>query len=174
MSDKNQPGTSAGKRGIYSPTDKVPQIIINRKLVNHAKFVKYLKQLLDGDRFRQAYKVSTVNDFSMDREAHRRICVSFREDKVKRSVLKAAPNMDVKEIKRELAAGGHTPADVFPLKDKKSYAYSYLINFPLANNIGEVRKISFINYVKVTWERYAKRSGCTQCFRCHKFGHIVG
>lgn len=40
---------SAAKQGSSKASDKIPPIIINKKLVNHDNFVTYLEQLLDGE-----------------------------------------------------------------------------------------------------------------------------
>lgn len=76
--------------------------------------------------------------------------------------MKDASKMNTRDIKRELAKKDHELLGVFPLMNKKPYSFSYPLTYPLTTNMGEVAKIKTLGYLRVTWERSARKTGLTQ------------
>lgn len=53
-----------------------------------------------------------------------------RENRAKKIVLKAAPNMDVEDIKKDLTGKGIKVNNCIKMKSKNPYSFSYLITGP--------------------------------------------
>lgn len=86
-------------------------------------------------------------------------------------MLKAAPEMNINEIKEQLQGKKIEVKEFIKLRGKNSTSYSYLITTTKETNIGEVKKIRDIGNMMVKWETFQKKRNYAQCYRCQRFGH---
>lgn len=96
-----------------------------------------------------------------------------KETKMKKIALKGLYSMDDLEIKELLASFDVVPEDIKPLKLRYGNIL-YILYFK--NNsikLGDLRKIEYINRVRVYWEFFENRRHniLPQCRNCQMFGH---
>lgn len=78
--------------------------------------------------------------------------------------------MNLDELKTSLQANKIQPQEIVPLKGR-GMSYSYLLKVSKDVAINDVKKVDSLDNLKVSWERYARRSDYTQCYNCQRFGH---
>lgn len=160
----------------------VPPIIINTPVNDYKKFIESIQKTLGHNNFsiklnRNSSKLLTnsnedrmklLNDF--EREGLECHTFTPTDQKTKKIVLKAAPGLNAEQLALTLREQNVTPTDVLPLRGKFQ-SHSYLITLPKTAKLDEVRKVDSLENLKVTWERYNRKSDYTQCHRCQAFGH---
>lgn len=162
----------------------IPPITITDRLGNYNQFNEEVKKILGHSDFYTRFNsnmtaklyLKTNNDHNKMIEDFKRNDIGFytqtkNEDKTKKIVLKAAPGMDIEDIKDDLEELGHKVIEVISLKSRQNQSRSYLISFPMETNIGQIKMIQNIGNLRIQWERYNKKNNWTQCRRCQKFGH---
>lgn len=179
----NDNQTSSTSKAPPKPV-KIPPIILNGALNDYTSFIDFLKKLLKHNNFHVAFNATAVRIHTRSKEDHNLVCeklfkdgkafhtFSYRDEKVKKMVMKAAPNMNVKEIQDELEQ--HETVEVIsvvPLRGRAAINFSYLITFKSTTELGKVLEISNIQHLRIHWERYVRRTNYAQCFRCQQLGH---
>lgn len=161
----------------------IPPIIIAGALGDYKMMCETIKKVLGNDNFRiyANTKETKINVFiEEDRtkllnglKADKVPCHSYalRSERTKKIVLKAAPNMNVQEIKEELTERGIQIKNCTKLKSKNPYSFSYLVTMDINENLNNVKKVTNVGYCKAKWETFNKSKRYTQCFRCQQFGH---
>lgn len=86
-------------------------------------------------------------------------------------MLKAAPNLDVSELKEQLRQQNIDVTECIRMKGRGDLSYSYLISTSKETNIGDIKKIQSIDHLRVKWEIYRKKKTYAMCHRCQRFGH---
>ncbi|CAH1114814.1 unnamed protein product [Psylliodes chrysocephalus] len=96
-----------------------------------------------------------------------------REDKIKKIVLKAAPGLDLEDLKEELEFEGVEVVSIINLRSRSENveSHSYQLCVKKETNLRDVYKIRHVQNTRVKWETYAKKNKITQCYRCQQFGH---
>lgn len=90
--------------------------------------------------------------------------------KLRKIVLKAAPGLNTEQLAWTLKDHNITPTEVLLLRGKFTL-HSYLITLSKTAKLEEIRQVDNLENLKVTWERYNRKSDYTQCHRCQAFGH---
>lgn len=127
-----------------------PPIVLTNCTINYSTLCVELSQILENKNFRIHYNKNQTKIFTNDNTEHSKVCSSFkandisfhtfaaREDRTKKIVLKAAPGMDVEDIKSELQEREVQIKNCIKLKGKNEEAsYSYLITTPKEENVGD-------------------------------------
>jgi len=57
------------------------------------------------------------------------------------------------------------------MKGSSEKSNSFLITMDNKINTKDLYKIKELDHVKITWQKFNKKSNITQCHRCQKFGH---
>lgn len=126
----------------------------------HNCFKIFTNSLEDYDRLKREFKNIEYYTFTL------------KNNKIKKLVLKAAPNMNVNSIQEKLIANNINVLSCVNLKSTKNRnSYSYLVSFPNETDLHTVKKIEFIGRIHFKWETYFKKDNISQCHRCQSFGH---
>lgn len=180
--DDANPSTQASEE---TPKKKlwIPPVIIPGTLDDYKMMCDTIKKVTGNDNFR-IYANSKETKIQVFTEEDRNKLTAglktddvphhtyaTRNERTKKIVLKAAPNMDVQEIRDELAQKGLLIKNCTKLKSKNPYSFSYLITTDITENLNNIKKVSNIGYCKAKWETFNKSRRYTQCFRCQQFGH---
>lgn len=93
--------------------------------------------------------------------------------KLRKFVLTGLPHSDMTEIKDDMTSQGLTPFEVTELKTKySSFTALYKVVFTTNVKMIDLKKIKFINHVKVNWRNFYQQSrGPTLCTSCNLYGH---
>lgn len=84
-------------------------------------------------------------------EAHADFHTYLRaENRYKKSVLKAAPNMELKDIKTGVSEYNVDIKEIVPLRRRSDALFSWLITLPREAQINDIKKMNKIGNVKVT------------------------
>lgn len=163
---------------------RVPPIILPKPIGDYGTFCQQVRNVIGGQDFTVRHNAKNTKIFVSSIAAAETLMQSLKKDEVefythptrdetvKRIVMKAAPNMDVNDIKEELMDQNYDIRDVKCLRGKQQNPYSYLITVAKSVNIGDLkRKVNRVGYTGVRWQTYSKRSGWSQCHRCQLFGH---
>nr|CAH7739631.1 unnamed protein product [Callosobruchus chinensis] len=93
-------------------------------------------------------------------------------DKFKKIVMKAAPNMNIGDMKEDLSKKNINVKECISLKSKTSnQSRSYLITVPHTINMQDITKINAVSNIKVQWQRFSKKHNYSQCYKCQRYGH---
>lgn len=186
--DESQAGPSNIEETTRDPptrrkTTWIPPIVIKQQVVDYKKFTTDIQGILGHTRFQLKFLRDSVKIFTDTHEEHEKLVqelrdteVDFyshprREEKLKKIVLKAAPNMETNEILETIKENNLNAKACVPMKGRSSRPFSYLVSLSQDTKINDVRKMGTIGNLKVTWERYAKTRNWTQCHNCQEFGH---
>lgn len=93
------------------------------------------------------------------------------EDRLKKIVMKAAPNMDLNDIITELDEHNIKTSECVPWRGRFPNTRSFLLMIPYETQINDIKTIDKLNNVVVSWEKYIKKTIWTQYHRCQAFGH---
>lgn len=94
--------------------------------------------------------------------------------KTKHLVLKGMPRIPEEKVKEELETLDVKVVAVKAIKKKDKPMSAnpvFLVTLHQDENIGQVKKVHHLAYVKISWEAYQNKRGLTQCHRCQEFGH---
>lgn len=161
----------------------VPPIIINTAIADYKKFISNVTETLGHSDFsiklnRSSSKIMLKNEEDRNKLIEDFIktnvqCHSFpvQDERTKKLVLKAAPGLDAEQLAETLKENQLKPATVQQLKGKHELSHSYLVSFHKEQQLNQVKKVENLCNVKVTWEKYARKTNYTQCYRCQAFGH---
>lgn len=161
----------------------IPPVIIAGPLRNYSFMCKRIEEATGNDNFRLTSNTKETRIILQTENDRQKVMKNLkddnmpfhsyqaRENRTKKVVLKAAPNMDPEEIKKDLSDKGIQVTNCIKMKSKNPYSFSYLVTTPREENISSVKKIENVGHCKVKWETLVNRKRYTQCFRCQRFGH---
>jgi hypothetical protein len=123
--------------------------------------------------------VDAVDDFKSAKKFFTDSKIEFytyelADEKTFKVVLYGLPAFDCEEVQEFLQEVNVFPKEVKRMKTKTESNDSaiYLVSFASGTtNITELKKVRFVNYIKVTWSHYIRRGNITQCRRCQQFSH---
>lgn len=177
-------GTSTlTEREVTKKRGNLPPIVITMPIADVNACNKKLKGILGNEDYMIKYSPKQTKVITYNKEAYDKVINELKNDKAtfftyknrddreKKVVLRGAPNMNTDEIKMHLNAEGAKIIDCIPMKGKRVQTDSYLITATKDTNIGQLKKISSIDHLKVSWETYNNRRRWSQCHRCQNFGH---
>lgn len=169
---------------IIPPKKKwTPPIIVNSPIVDYKKFIEDITNTLGHNRFAVKLNRNNTKVIVNSEEDHQKLTADLQatnmhyhtftkdSEKTKKIVLKAAPGLDPQELTDTLTENNIQTQNITPLKGRNTNSFSYLITLPKNTIINNVRKIDNLNNLKVTWEKYSKKTDHTQCYKCQAFGH---
>lgn len=190
LEDKNPPNENPSNQTVKTTPNKqnippkIPPIIINGKLQDYNSFVSGIKSTLGHNNFHISFNAKNVKILTKDKSDHNKICsrlqtdgknfhtFGFRDEKLKKLILKAAPNMKPDSIKSDLEEYDEVHVEnVYPLTGKNPITFSYLVSFKANTNLKAVFQIQSLGHLRIKWEQYVKKNNYVQCFRCQNFGH---
>lgn len=163
----------------------IPPIVVTQPIGNYREFIARIKEILESSEFTCQFNNKQTKIY-IKTEEHRQIIIdelekekvdfhtfTRRDEKVKKIVLKAAPGLNLEEIKEELEFEGVPVVEVIKLRSKSEHieSHSYQICVKKEQNLKELHKITGVANTRVKWEHYAKKNKITQCYRCQEFGH---
>lgn len=184
---ESQPGTSkqsitTGKSNLN--TEKIPPIIMNGKLQDYTGFIDKVKNTLNHSNFHIAFNSNSIKIMTRSKLDHSKVCdklvkdnqnfhtFGYRDEKTKKLILKAAPNMRPNDIKVDLELNdGISVENVHPLTGKNPINFSYLVSFSADTNLRNVLQINNIGHLRIKWEQFVKKFNYVQCYRCQSYGH---
>jgi hypothetical protein len=99
----------------------------------------------------------------------------LQDEKQFKACLYGLPKFTSDEVMEFLKEKGLDPVEVKQLNIKQPRFDDdaiYIIYFKYGStNMGELKKIRFLNYISVSWAHYNKNKNITQCRRCQQFDH---
>lgn len=139
--DEDKDRENKTKNTTTKKKKKISPIVITGALREHKKFTSQIKEILKSDNFRLITMLENEEDKQMLTKAFKKINVSYHtftlyDDKAKKVVVKAAPNMDINEIKDELIEQGIRVRNCTKLNGKNPNSFSYLVTTERKGNIG--------------------------------------
>lgn len=160
-----------------------PPIVITMPIADISACNRKLKELLGEEEYLINYSKRQTKVITFNKTAYTKVINELkndkadfytyrsREEKQKKIVLKAAPNMKTDDIKECLNRNGANIVDCIPMKGKGANGYSYLITTTKETNIGKLKRTAHVNNLRVKWETYQQKKRWSQCHRCQNFGH---
>lgn len=162
----------------------IPPIIVADPIINYAEFMSDLQEILGHNNFNVKYRRTNSQITTVNMEDRKKIIKAFQdngihghsytpeEEKVKKIVMKGAPNMDIGKLKQDIEDQGPKIENITYLKTKRGdESFSYLITVKKEVNLQNIRKIGQIENLNLKWEKYNRKNNYTQCHRCQRFGH---
>lgn len=162
----------------------VPPIVIFEKIGNYQDFNRDIFKQLGHNNFLVSYKttktiikVQRPEDRTKLMEDFHKSKILFHtftpeEEKTKKIVMKAGPNMNIQTLKEDLKAKGQDVNDIIKLKTHRNdISFSYLVTVNKKQPLQDLRNIRNIHQCQITWEKYNKKRDYTQCHKCQQFGH---
>jgi len=161
---------------------KPPPIYLTSKVKDYIQFSKTLKDSI-GDNFNlkflgeqikiQFHKVKDFVDFKkfaieMKYAFH---TYSLPNEKSITVTLKGLPNIPNLSIQEELANLGIAVNSCTQINKEHSLYATYKINLSAKHTLTQLRKIRFLFYSRIYWEKYINPKKVLQCYRCQAFGH---
>lgn len=164
---------------------KMPPIVVNQKITNITLFTSQIQAVCQQqvtfkyNRANVSVFTGARGDFHKVKELFTQTSVphhtyTIKKDKPRHLVIKGLPNMDTNEIREDLAEQNIQTTKIIAMKQKSDPPYDYplyMITLQNPDQVKEARKIKYINYFKVNWDKYKNTRKVTQCHRCQKFGH---
>nr|CAI5865070.1 unnamed protein product [Callosobruchus analis] len=140
---------------------RVPPIIITGEIGEYKTFINKIRSIIQSDNFNVKFNknnakvsISDIENFDVLRKElinsktpHH--TYTKEEDKVKRIVMKAAPNMDLDDIKVDLLKKNIMLTNCTPLVGRGNNSYSYLLSLQRNVNIQNVKKVDAVSNIKV-------------------------
>lgn len=160
----------------------IPPIIVNTKIYDYKKLIDNITQTLGHKNFSVKLNRNSSKVIVQSNEDHQKLIQDFKniqlechtyprqDEKSKKIVLKAAPGLDTVELHETLKNNNINTKEIIALKGKHT-SHSYLITVPKEQQINDIKKINNISNLRVSWERYSRKTDYTQCYRCQSFGH---
>jgi len=161
---------------------KPPPIYLTSKVKNYVSFTNALKESV-GDNFQlkylgenikiQFYKTKDFIDFKkyaieMYYTFH---TYSLPNEKTMIVTLKGLPNIPDLSIQQELQQHGIDINSCIKINAENSLYATYKINLSAEYTLAQLRKIRFLYYSKIYWEKFINTKRILQCYRCQAFGH---
>lgn len=181
---QGKPPVQTGSSNKNAKKKWAPPIVIEQKVSNYKEFTNTIRDTINSDNFSVKFGRGIVKVFVTNMEDHELLVQALDRDnamfysymsndiKLKKIVLKAAPNMEANDIISDMKEKNFAVTECIPLKNKNnSEPFSYLLSLPNNTEINEVRKLNTLGNLKISWERYSKQRNWTQCHRCQAFGH---
>lgn len=173
----------AGNPSVSQPKkEKMPPIIVTHKIQNFKQFnaevksiisdysIRYLKNSVNIYTSNKGDFTKLINEFRNSKVGH--YTFSTKDEKQKKIVMKAAPDMDIEEVKKTMTENHFPINECKQLLNKAGQpSQSYLIYTDVSTNLRDLKQVRKIGNVQAKWENYARKSSITQCRRCQSFGH---
>lgn len=147
---------------------KPPPIIVSGKY-NYKTFCGKIKSIIGSEEYIIQYKNDALAVFVPSESDYDLIINELRSGniayhtytktwhKTKKVVIKAAPNMDVEEIKEDLLRKNVPVKSVVKLNGKNPKSYSYFVTTDKEANMKTMKHdIQDVNHLKIKWERFAR------------------
>lgn len=164
-------------------TPKPPPIVVSGTY-NYKVFASQIKKVIGSDNFRLQFQKDTIKVFTNADSDHNKVreelikenipfhTYTKRNERTKKLVMKAAPDMDPSEIKEDLERKNIPVKSVTKLNSKSRNSYSYLVTTDKGANLKNIKnEVRDVQNLKIKWERYSRDRNYTQCFKCQRFGH---
>lgn len=162
----------------------VPPLIVHSQIANYKMFNEQITSTLQHRNFTVLYRNTGTKIITYNMQDRQKLINDFKnsnvnfhsftpnEEKLKKIVLKGAPQMNIDEIKEDLIKKGTTVENIIPLKTKRNQeSFSYLVTVKQGQSLQDMRKIRNIDQCGIKWEKYSKKNNYTQCYNCQAFGH---
>lgn len=162
--------------------EKLPPIVVTQKVNDFKRFnseirsiitdytIRYLKNTVNVYTFNKSDFTRLINEFRKSNVSH--YTYTTKDEKQKKLVMKAAPDMDTEEVKKQIEANNIKVNECKQLLNKAGQpSQSYLIYTDVSTNLRNLKQIRRIGNVHTKWENYAKKNTITQCRRCQQYGH---
>lgn len=179
--EDSEENTTAAQKAVHQ---KMPPIIVTSKIGNFNQFNQQIK-LVAGEDYKIRFLSTTINITALTKEAYKKIRNDLTQHKVefytftpkdereKKIVLKAAPDLDMNSIKSSLQAKNIEVTNLIQMKSRKTgeLSPSYLVYTPRTTKLQELRQVNRIENIQTKWEYFAKPKRPTQCHNCQRLGH---
>jgi hypothetical protein len=165
---------------------RIPPVVIKLGEKTHQTTMTFIKANVTSSftmKYISGGRASVNTSTTADREsllgALRRENLPFHtfsteEEKMKRTVIRGLPTMDVSDIEEDLKGQGLKVSRVVRMTTRSQGSAMYIAYFPHDQEMDVVRDIRVICHCRVTTQKYRpKGSTGTQCFRCQSFGHAA-
>lgn len=160
---------------------KIPPIVIRNNVKSFDEFKSEITCLAGEDKFKLQFTREGTKVFLEERGAYDALITKLKTNnsefytysmqKPKHLILKGLPKIEDNLIKDEISKTVSCTRLIKIKQKSEEYQPIYMASFDPATNLNEVRKIKYIQSVRIKWEKYKRSKGATQCYRCQEFGH---